>query len=138
MFSGIIEAQSTVVHVNSRHEGLLELHIEKPVGFEDLQIGDSVSVNGVCLTLEHFNTDRLVFALAAETLQVTQWNESKLLGKTVNVERSLKFGERVHGHLVTGHVDGLGVVMVSERSKETTQLRIKPHESLRSNQTNNL
>jgi riboflavin synthase len=53
----------------------------------------------------------MTFALAAETIKVLKWEPSSWLGKKINVERSLRFGDRIHGHIVTGHVDSLGTVL---------------------------
>lgn len=95
-------------------------------------MGDSISVNGVCLTVEFYDSEKIVVALAAETLQVTQWDEKNLLGRTVNLERSLSFGDRVHGHLVTGHIDALGEVVAIERAGECSKVRLRPPQQLRS------
>ncbi len=131
MFSGIVECQSPVLKVVPR-QGVLEVHIRRPGQFNQLSVGDSVSVNGVCLTIEFYDSEKIVVALAAETLQVTQWDEKSLLGLTVNLERSLSFGDRVHGHLVTGHVDALGDVVAIERAGECSRVRLRAPQHLRS------
>ncbi len=131
MFSGIVECQSPVLKVVPR-QGVLEVHIGRPGQFNQLSVGDSVSVNGVCLTIEFYDSEKIVVALAAETLQVTQWDEKSLLGRTVNLERSLSFGDRVHGHLVTGHVDSLGEVVAIERAGECSKVRLRAPQQLRS------
>lgn len=115
MFSGIIEAQSKVVNSSSQ-PGLLRISVERPKDFSDVKTGDSVAVNGVCLTVEKLDLSKIEFALAAETLRVTGWTEASLKSSTLNLERSLKIGDRVHGHFVSGHVDAIGKV---ENRKET-------------------
>ncbi|NJL26315.1 MAG: hypothetical protein HC902_14980 [Calothrix sp. SM1_5_4] len=69
-------------------------------------MGDSVALDGVCLTVETHTDQVVTFALGPETLKITQWTPANLTGKTVNLERPLRLNDRVHGHLVTGHVDG--------------------------------
>lgn len=118
MFSGIVETSSQIVESFWRNE-LVQICIKKPQNFNDLSIGDSISVNGVCLTVEKFSEDLIQFALAAETLQITQWTPASLQGATVNLERSLRLNDRVHGHFVTGHVDGVVQIKDIERLKES-------------------
>ena len=104
MFSGIIEA-SVAVKNTELSDQLIRMTLEKPSFFNDLSVGDSIACNGVCLTVERFDEQEMVFALAAETLQITGWRADQLATMQWNVERSLAFGSRMHGHLVTGHVD---------------------------------
>lgn len=106
MFSGIVEAVISLTKVCEEPEGL-RLVFDKPSDFDDLSIGDSVCVDGVCLTVEKFSDCEMEFVAAAETLQVTGWKPDWLLSHAFNAERSLKMGERIHGHLVTGHVDAV-------------------------------
>ncbi len=114
MFSGIIEAKAKVIHAQ-KDQGIVRISVEKPLKFNDLKVGDSIACNGICLTLEHSAPEQMTFALGAETLQVTGWAEpgklDSLLGACLNLERSLRFGDRVHGHLVTGHVDAVGKIV---------------------------
>jgi riboflavin synthase len=134
MFAGIIEAQSRVLEFkaqvpsNSQQLNLAQITIEKPTDFDDVATGDSIAVNGVCLTVENKNptTDQtLNFSLGKETLGITGWSAETLLKKTVNLERSLKFGDRVHGHFVSGHVDAQGtVVSVSGEGSVNIEVQI--------------
>jgi riboflavin synthase len=111
MFSGIVEAQGRVLAVRSaKGRGLVVIDVEKPSEFNDLRIGDSVCNNGVCLTVEHFDDQLMTFSLGAETLRITGWTPENLMGASLNLERSLRMGDRIHGHMVSGHVDGTGVV----------------------------
>lgn len=109
MFSGIVEAQSEIVSTSSQ-PGILRITVQKPVDFNDIKPGDSIAVNGICLTVENFDHAKIEFALAAETLRVTGWSEQSLKSAKVNLERSLRMGDRVHGHFVSGHVDAMGRV----------------------------
>ena len=111
MFSGIIEACSPIEVVEPRSD-LLTLFIQRPTHFDDIHLGDSISINGVCLTVEAVTAQQLKFTLGQETLRVTGWSKQTLQNASVNLERSLKFGDRVHGHFVSGHVDSTSQTLV--------------------------
>ena len=129
MFSGIVETQGRVLCI--RREGeLLRLEVEKPADFDDIRIGDSICSSGVCLTVEKFDNQQMTFALGAETLKVTGWNENSLKASSLNLERSLRFGDRIHGHLVTGHVDGVGRVVNIQDLGGSVQVDVKCPEVL--------
>lgn len=90
-------------------------------------------INGVCLTLEQQTGSQLVFALAFETLNVLKKldvSASAWVGQKVNLERSLKFGDRIHGHLVTGHVESLGKVLRSFADGESWFLDVQIEKEL--------
>ncbi len=126
MFSGIVETYSPLLKLEEGSH-IIQIHIQRPKDFDDLKVGDSIAVNGVCLTLESFDEDSLQFALAPETLRVTGWNLEKLKSFprwTFNLERSLRFGDRIHGHLVSGHVDGVGAVAEIEAQGEALEVRV--------------
>jgi len=123
MFSGIVETTGTITAVMER-SGVLEISVARPIAFDDVKNGDSIALNGICLTLEKFDAEKLTFALGPETLRVTGWQASGVLGKVVNLERSLRLNDRIHGHLVTGHVDALGLVQAADRVGETLRLTI--------------
>ncbi len=130
MFSGIVETTSAVV--DSREEsGVVRIFIEKPNNFKDLKAGDSIAVNGVCLTLEECGGDRMRFALGPETLKVTGWTHPSVVGRVVNLERSLRLGDRIHGHLVLGHVDDIGrITRIDQQSEGGTRLSVEFPDSL--------
>jgi riboflavin synthase len=123
MFAGIVETKSPVVKVSER-PGVLEIHIQRPQDFQDLTLGDSIACDGVCLTLEKYDQGAMQFALGPETLRITGWQPASVLNRVVNLERSLRLNDRIHGHLVTGHVDGLGRVVSVQSRGETVQLKI--------------
>ena len=110
MFSGIIETTSKLISVKP-FPGGWRIEIQRPETFNDLSIGDSVAVNGVCLTVESLNSECIQFALAPETLKITGWDCTRLLNAIVNLERSMRANDRVHGHFVLGHVDGIANVV---------------------------
>ncbi len=104
MFTGIIEDKATILQVLPKDQSI-QIVVGRPRDFDDLSIGDSVACNGVCLTVEAFDSETITFTIGFETLQITNWNPQQLESQTLNLERSLKFGDRIHGHLVSGHVD---------------------------------
>ena len=106
MFSGLVEELGKVIELLDQGPGK-RLVIDAGVVAEDAKIGDSVANNGCCLTVVEIAGSQLSFDAGPETLKRTSLgNLSK--GSRVNLERSLRLGDRVGGHLVTGHVDGLG------------------------------
>lgn len=130
MFSGIIETHSSIVNVSSK-AGLIVLTIKKPSIFNDLNVGDSIAVDGVCLTLEAFDSETMSFSVGPETLRVTGWTEAGVLNRVVNLERSLRLMDRVHGHLVTGHVDVSARVIEAQSEGEALKLTIEIPEKFR-------
>ena len=124
MFSGIVEAQSQILSVQNLDHAL-QIKIQRPEFFDDIKIGDSVAVNGACLTIESFTQADMSFTLAAETLKILNWTSAPWTDRLVNLERSLRFGDRIHGHLVSGHVDELATVVKSEKLGESWLLDIK-------------
>jgi len=107
MFTGIIKALSPVTQVSEQSEEL-KINIQRPKhkDFSNLTTGDSVAVDGVCLTLECISSNNMQFHLGHETLKITKWSIDALKNKLMNLEPPLKMGDFVGGHFVTGHVDG--------------------------------
>jgi riboflavin synthase len=124
MFSGIVETTAKIIEARAEQE-LLRITIERPKSFEDLHRGDSICVDGVCLTIEEFDSQKLLFALGPETLKVTGWTQQSVLNRAVNLERSLRLQDRIHGHLVTGHVDTTGVISELERLSDSLTLKVE-------------
>jgi riboflavin synthase len=108
MFTGLVEGIGELVGLTPMAEGLrLELKTSFPAG--ELTLGESVSVAGACLTVVALEPPRASFEVSPETLARTTFPLKKA-GDRVNLERALRIGDRLGGHLVTGHVDGVGVV----------------------------
>ncbi|ADD28016.1 riboflavin synthase [Meiothermus ruber] len=103
MFSGIVE-ETGVIREAREMGGLRRLFIEAQRALEGTRLGDSVAVSGVCLTVVELGSEGFAVELAQETLRRTarRWE----VGQRVNLERALALGDRLGGHLVTGHVDG--------------------------------
>jgi riboflavin synthase len=114
MFSGIVETQAVVLESVSSPPSV-KLKLQRPSGFTDLSIGDSISVNGICLTLEEFSP---------EALNITGGTAFWQKGRSMNMERSLQVGSRLHGHFVSGHVDEMGRVESVEKLGESLELWI--------------
>ncbi|HEY3308509.1 MAG TPA: riboflavin synthase [Desulfuromonadaceae bacterium] len=103
MFTGLIEDVGRVVGFERRGDGGI-VRVESALPYHEIALGDSVAVNGVCLTVT-LKTDRyLAFDCSPETMSRTTFRALRPGGR-VNLERALRFGERLDGHLVTGHID---------------------------------
>ena len=108
MFSGIVEEIGTVVEVKDSADGR-SLRIGSAVVVQDIALGHSVSIGGACLTVVQFDKESFVVEAVQETLRMTTVGQLKV-GSKVNLERALKFSDRLGGHLVSGHVDSLGTI----------------------------
>jgi len=118
MFTGIIQALGTMSRlVRQGDEGLLSITTDLPL--EDVLIGDSIAVNGVCLTVTAKGSQTFTADVSAETLARTNLG-SLHPGASVNLEKSLRLQDFLGGHLVLGHVDGLG--RISEKTVRTKSL----------------
>lgn len=124
MFSGIVETTTKIREWKSMGSGY-RLQLERPPTFDDLKIGDSICCDGVCLTLESTTIESMDFFVGQETLQITDWLKRLSGAKQMNVERSLRLSDRIHGHLVTGHVDGIATVTAIKKDKDFCWLRVK-------------
>lgn len=114
MFTGIIE-EIGAVKVVTRGAKSSQMTIHATRVTEDLQVGDSVSVNGVCLTVTSFNESSFTADVMPETLSRSNLGQLRV-GNRVNLERALQLGGRLGGHLVSGHIDGTG--RIESRTKE--------------------
>ncbi|NPA80831.1 MAG: riboflavin synthase [Thermotogae bacterium] len=105
MFSGIVEGRAEVVRVRDGERGM-RVEWKFPEGLT-LEVGQSVALDGVCLTVERFAEGVATFFLSDETLGRTKFGEVLKPGYVSNYERALKVGDRLDGHIVLGHVDGV-------------------------------
>jgi len=119
MFTGIIETLGTVT---GRGSGALVVRPKRP--FKGLSRGESVSVNGCCLTVERRSGRQISFRLLPETIRVSTLGNLRV-GDPVNLERSLKVGDRLGGHLMLGHVDGRGTVVARSKKGRNWTLEIE-------------
>lgn len=104
MFTGIIEATA---HVLESANG--KLILGRPAIFDDIKLGASIAVSGVCLSVIAFDDASMTFDVIAETMRKTKLGDLKI-GDAVNVERAMKASDRFEGHIVQGHVEGTGVI----------------------------
>jgi riboflavin synthase len=111
MFSGIVTAVGRIASSKPRGDGV-RLRVDAPgLGMDDVAVGDSIAVHGVCLTVVALDAAGFEADVSRATLGVTQGLEA---GRDVNLEKSLRFGDRVDGHFVAGHVDAVGEVVALE------------------------
>jgi len=108
MFSGIIEELGSVAGISARGGNTL-FTIEAEKVLQETKTGDSIAVNGVCLTVVAIRAPRISFEVLAHTRQTTNLGFLRI-GEKVNLERSLKVGDRISGHFVSGHVDCVGLI----------------------------
>ena len=128
MFTGIVQGTGTVLSINNG-ETIRTLVINLP-NVENLAIGASVAINGVCLTATTIQSNHVHFDVIEETLQRTSTGELEV-GHLVNIERSLAFGDEIGGHLLSGHITGTGLVHAADVSGEGMNLEILVPEQLR-------
>jgi riboflavin synthase len=113
MFTGIIEGLGTIRSIRASGEGR-RFAIEADFSLDRTKIGDSIAVNGACLTAVSLSGNRFEADLSPETLDVSAMGALKV-GDRVNVERALRLSDRIDGHLVSGHIDGVGRIITRER-----------------------
>jgi len=120
MFTGLIEDVGEIKKVLRQGSGV-QLALACALPREEIRRGDSIAVDGACLTVTDFTGTGFTVDVSPESLTRTTLGKKKEGGK-VNLERALRFSDRLGGHLVTGHVDGIGVLSRAERRGEFTRL----------------
>ena len=109
MFTGIIQAIGNISKIDSNGPDSRIVFKAGRMKLDDVKIGDSISVNGVCLSITEKTKDSFSSDLSSETLSLTTFIEMRANSK-VNLEKAMSFSSRVNGHLIAGHVDGVGVI----------------------------
>ena len=126
MFTGIIEGLGSIVmfdkKTSNRSAAKMKIKLDKIA--KGLKVGDSVAINGVCLTAVNISKGITEFEMIGETIKKTNLGSLER-GDRVNIERSLKVGERLEGHFVLGHVDGVGIISKIEKQTNQVQIWIK-------------
>lgn len=112
MFTGIIEETGMIVRAEAR-EGGVDFTVAARITLDGLRVGDSVAIDGVCLTATSIGSDSFAAHAVGTTLERTTL-DGFTTGRRVNLERALALGDRLGGHLVQGHVDGVGEVLAVE------------------------
>jgi len=122
MFTGIVEETGRVVSFVAGPEAW-QLTLSARVALEEIALGDSIAVNGCCLTAARFNKTSVSFDVLEETRRLTNFSTLQP-GARINLERSLRFGGKVSGHFVTGHIDALGRIEVCAPRGRDFYLRV--------------
>jgi riboflavin synthase len=128
MFTGIIEDVGTVSGVSGAGSAFI-ITIETTMSLADVKIGDSISINGVCLTVVETKRDSFSAEVSPETLSRTTLAGAQR-GIRVNLEKALQVGGRLGGHLVQGHVDGVGSISGIRRESDSVLITISPPDGL--------
>ena len=108
MFTGIVEAQGKVIEIVNGADSA-QLTIAAPGFFSDIKLGDSISVNGCCLTATSNTADQFTVDVMKQTLSLTNIGQLQV-GAAVNLEKAMKVSDRLGGHIVQGHVDGIATI----------------------------
>ena len=123
VFTGLIQSLGSIQPLNNERFQLSLLASNSSVILEDLAIGDSVAVDGVCLTVEEILPSGFIATASPETLQRTTLGKLEQAADYVNIETSLRVGSKIGGHFVSGHVDGIGCLLeaiVTDKAWEMT------------------
>lgn len=127
MFTGLVEEVGTMKSINRQGEAML-LGISATVITEGMKLGDSISVNGVCLTATSFDATSFTVDVMPQTYRNTNLKDLKP-GSRVNLERAMAAGGRFGGHIVQGHADGTGTIRSITRDQNAVVYEIKPSKS---------
>jgi riboflavin synthase len=122
MFTGIVAAIGKIVESQALEDGIRITVATDTLGLDDVGNGDSIACNGVCLTVINVSADRFTVDVSRETLNCTVGLEG---GSELNLEKALRLADRLGGHLVSGHVDGVGTVLKFEPIGESHELVIR-------------
>ena len=112
MFTGIIEGLGTIAGIQTSGLGK-RLTVEADALLDQTKIGDSIAVSGACLTVVKIDGRRFDVDVSPETLQMTTFGKVKI-GERINIERAMRLSDRIDGHLVSGHIDGTGIIRQRE------------------------
>lgn len=123
MFTGIIEGIGKVIKIDKKtgHRSAVKMTVDLGKHAEGLKIGQSVALNGVCLTVTGISNSKCNFEMIEETTKKTDLGNLRE-GEVINIERSLKVGDRMEGHFVLGHVDGVGIIKKIERKPKEIKI----------------
>jgi len=128
MFTGMIEGLGTIKGLRPAGKGK-RLVIDSDVALDEVKLGDSIAVNGACLTAVVIQGRRFEADVSPETLSTTIFSKAKV-GDRVNLERALRMTDRIDGHLVSGHVDGVGTLAQRKAAGNAILVTISAPESL--------
>ncbi len=129
MFTGIVEALGTIKNIRHLSEGAT-VEIQANDVLTDAEIGDSIAVDGVCLTIRTLTSESFAADISAETLRRTTLGERRV-GEQVNLERSLRLSDRLGGHLVLGHVDEVATISGWKDEGDASLVRVTMSSNIR-------
>jgi riboflavin synthase len=132
MFTGIVECIGVVKNVE-RHADLITVLIDLPTLYEDIKQGDSILVDGVCLTVKKHFGQNLKTSFLSDIMNVTAQKTTLKyirMGKKVNIERAMRFDGRFGGHFVAGHIDSIGRIQVISKQAGETVFEVFPEENI--------
>jgi len=122
VFTGIIESFGTIKRIESKGEGKV-LHIGCDLDLSETKMGDSIAVNGACLTVVGLEKNTFKVDMAPETVERTTFKQLTV-GSRVNIERALRLSDRIDGHLVSGHIDGTGIISLIKKKSNAVIIKI--------------
>lgn len=129
MFTGIIEEKGTIKQIEQVSKKSIQLTIDALKVMEDIHVGDSIAVNGICLTVTDFSDDAFQVDVMPETMKATSLRMLEE-GSQVNLERSMPADGRFGGHFVSGHVDGTGTIIRKKKQENAIYYDIKVPDEL--------
>jgi len=129
MFTGIIQAQGNIKEIRASNKGAVFVLNSNSLDLSDISIGDSIAVNGVCLTVTQLDKNYFSADVSQETLNCSTFSQLKK-GQNINLEKSLRLNQGVDGHIVSGHVDGVGKITLIAIEGESTRMKIKVDDNL--------
>jgi len=124
MFTGIIQAQGNIQEIRKSNKGAVFVFNSTSLDLSDVSIGDSIAVNGVCLTVTQLDNNSFSTDVSQETLNCSTFFHLEE-GQSINLEKPLRLNQGIDGHLVSGHVDGVGEVISLHKEGECTRLKFK-------------
>jgi len=123
MFTGIIQGVGKIEKIsqNTKNRSAFQMTVDLGKHAKGLKVGQSVALNGVCLSAIKISNNKCDFEMIDETIKQTDLG-NLVPGSTVNIERSLKVGDRMEGHFVLGHVDGVGIIKKIEKKPKEVKV----------------
>lgn len=121
MFSGLVRGDAKIAQIDKDQETITLTVRCAPDFIKNLKIGDSIAINGTCLTAENFTSNTFTVTMMPQTYQKTTFKDLNV-GAQLNVERSLQVGQRLEGHIVTGHVDDVAQVKEIRQNENAIEI----------------
>ncbi|WP_017416330.1 riboflavin synthase [Clostridium tunisiense] len=128
MFTGLVE-EIGVVEAISKSTKSARITIKANKVLEEVKLGDSICTNGVCLTVTSFSSSKFTVDAMAETMRRSNLSNFSI-GEEVNLERALRVGDRLGGHIVSGHIDGMGTISSFEKEDNAVWITINTSEQI--------